>query len=282
MFDGEDPQELAEDLDRLAVIYGPKARAASVRTLLRRMPEVRVRQRTIDSFDPPLLLAGSEGIVLTPEGRMVLQKLVESSAGSDVVLSADLERELTARYRAWSQANAVTVLGGYHGQPHATRPPALGLVALLILLEARDFETALRINYDMPTRAEAALREIIVAFVQQISTKRARLKEPVWKWPISRAQARFAGVNRQQEHERQERFWIDDARRQETLSELAKELLLRRRSSPERALSAIQSLAKAYDRFALVLHEAGVTRRVHADHSRAYDEVRQVLKFPPP
>jgi hypothetical protein len=235
------------------------------------MPSVRIRQRTIARYDPPLLISGDAGVVLTPEGRVALEQLRHfESLPSGVSLSLHDEQRLVDQYREWSQSHVRAVVGA-----RGIRPPALALVVLLLLVDARDMHSALLVDRKMSTEADCALREVLLAFVRMVSTKPPSLKDPIWTWPISRAQARFDGVRRHQPAEAPERFWIEADMRQRTLEDVAAELVPRPRvRSVDHALGAVQTLAQAFDEQQEILRSAGICAPPIASRQVLYDELR--------
>jgi len=244
-----EPQEIDADLRRLAAWFGPAATPAAVRRRVDATAAVSVGDMLLTRFNPPLALTAGGRTVITPEGRLALELLLEAEGDSDPVsLAVARDRRLADLYRSWSLQRVRMVDARRSGQARrAERAPAVGLVVLLLLHGAEDPERALVVER-ADEKLGVTLREMLAGFAEELTGRPSRFKEPVWGFPVACAQRRFAAVRRTAAHA-VEHFWIDPRHREELLDTLADELVVvRRGGTPKRADAAVRTLAATYER----------------------------------
>jgi hypothetical protein len=236
MFQGDPPSELRTDLQKLAPWFGPSAQEARVAERLKQLPAVRIRQWTLAIYDPALVLGTPSTAVVTPEGRLALEEL-DRKAGDPVRLSLD-ERMLADLYREWAHSRVLNALARRDGRAGRTRPTALGVVALLMALDAVGADRPLTLDRTMPPTDEEHLREPLRAFAQAISSRGGAVTSPLWSWPLSQAKKRFAGIQQELRSGDVIALWLDPGLWQETCRGLAIELTSR---------SSVATLERATD-----------------------------------
>ncbi len=241
MFDGDDPGDLSDDLERLRAWFGPEATLASIRKRLRNLPRVEVA-KALSCGDPPLVLQFGGRAVITVEGRWVLQRLGDAGAG-EIDLSAI---EVVQRYRDWAHSPIASAVADWEGNAPPTRAPSLGLLAIVLIADATDRARALQLNSALPEEAGAELKELIRGFTARIG-RRSNFQEDVWRYPLSMATKRFVGLLREGGE-----VWVSSDLVDATIAELAVELAPPKRDlAPDEAFEAVSELVRECERSAL-------------------------------
>jgi len=241
MFDGDDPGDLPDDLERLRAWFGPEATLASIRKRLRSLPRVEV-SKALSCGDPPLVLRFGGRVVIMVEGRWALQRLGDAGAG-EIDLSAT---EVVQRYRDWAHTPIASAVAEWEGNAPPTRAPSLGLMAIVLVAGATDRARALRLNSALPEEAGAELKELVRGFTARIG-RRSNFQEDVWRYPLSMATKRFVGLLREGGE-----VWVSSDLVDATIAELASELEPPKRElAPDEAFDAVAQLVVECERSGL-------------------------------
>lgn len=146
---GHPPDRLEKDLDDLEILFDPLARGARIRRELAKLPQLPALSSAL--LQPPVVLGYGDELLITPEGRAVLEHLDELLLREDTdLVDIDpravyaVERQVYERYRRWSTKRLMDVLRLQAGDAQALPLPSVASVLLLLVNGSRSPETALR------------------------------------------------------------------------------------------------------------------------------------------
>lgn len=248
---GSEAGDPVTDLGRLEGWFGPQAQPKKIRTELRKLDPGSIRSETLNGYDPPLLLDYEGRVVLTPEGRWVLEALRVAPPSVDVQVDL-LAPELVERYREWARAPFENVVATWRGEGSSTRPPALGLAAVVLVATHAQPERPLRLGGIAPA-AHGELERLVRRFTSAIGQE-SGFKEGLPRFPLSIATQRFFGLCRQDGL-----AWFDPDQLEATLQAFAEELS-GRAIDPPQAMAAFEGLVDGYEAAAAVFDKAGLPR----------------------
>lgn len=275
---GRPPGDLASDLRLLEPWFGPPSRAAGIATRLDALPAAGVAEGWFGAFEPPLLLGGPDAAIVTPEGRVALDRLRDD--GYQVDDPPDAVDPLAELYRTWASSTVLEVLNSRQGRGEKPRPPALAVATLVAILGAVGEDGALVLRRDMAAKSETILRETLGDFASSLSSRAATaLKDPPWGWPITKARRRFSGLRREKVGG-VERWWIEPSELDPMLRALAHELRRRKPESPAAALDAARALAERWDERTAKLPAGEVAQHKPFDRAEIARRLQAMLGAP--
>lgn len=272
---GRPPGDLAPDLRLLEPWFGPPSRAAGIARRLDALPAVGIAEEWFGAFEPPLLLGGPNAAVVTPEGRVALDRLHDGSYRANEPRSAP--DPLADLYRTWASSTVLDVLNSREGRGEKLRPPALAVATLVAVLGAVGEEGALVLRRDMAPESEAIVRETLGEFANSLSPRAAKvLKDPPWGWPITKARQRFPALWRET-IDGVERWWIEPTELDAMLRSLAHELRRREPAAPTDTLRTARGFAERWDERTAKLPPGDATQRKPFDRAEIARRLQALL-----
>jgi hypothetical protein len=265
--------ELEEDLERLAPFFGPRVLPKHLRLRIAKLPPLEVDEAT-RAFEPSVVLQVGDAVVVTPEGRVLLEDLFDEDGAPRVAL--DRDPRLLRLYREWSYDRVRHVHRDILGQTEAMYPVALAAVLVLLLHGADSEETALIIPESLSKQGEDALFAPLDAFANIASKRnRARRKSRFDETPIGQAKRRLPrALQRSPTSGRPMRLFLEADEREEVLRAVGQAFAARDMDWP-RAREAIAVLIRAYDAAYPVLAEEGLGRRREVDRAALLNELQE-------
>lgn len=285
-----EPGPLDEDLQSLKVLFDPIARGSRLRSRLNQLPPTTVeRELLLDPFVLPVNDRAS--LIITPEGRQLLDVLVTARAGTDAPfisssVIARAESRLLDLYRAWSQQRLRDVIRLQEGEAPALLPQAAGQVLLLLINRSTTPERAvIRPNTQEDLRRlDDSLSLVVEAFADTLSPPASRQR--------NRAQYSIIGGYSLSEARRRlgeslvidgGRIYLDDAKDQVT-ERIARELARRHDIDAARLVEAFDAMVAEYEQVRPVLAGFGqshsrpsTTRELRQNLLDHYQEHRSAL-----
>lgn len=164
-------RSLADDLKTLSTVFDPLAREATVRDRLTRVAHS--TQLSSRLAKAPLVAGEGDWIVLTPEGRIILDVLsdaLESDAGPVIIIDSDIayaaEHLAYETYRRLSTTRLTSVLAALTEKAGALRIPGVAAILILLVNNSVDEHTAIKSppNVVDRRRLDDALSAIGTAF----------------------------------------------------------------------------------------------------------------------
>lgn len=242
------PVDLEADLERMAPLFDPLAREATVRRRLEGLAAI-----SVELEEPFGVTVGNGQQVLTPEGRLaleVLSKALKGQHGPRIDVTSDMRIEaldaLTRFYRHLSRRRFDKVLALAAGQAPPMLPVAAAFAFLLLINRSTSADRALDQSVGDPVRRTAideafapALRAFAEAIAATDDVSRGGLS--LYQGYAPTEAARRLGPRLRRDNGR---LWIPEENEEEVLAFLARDL--RRRTGPERILTAFDQLVAHY------------------------------------
>jgi hypothetical protein len=252
---GGDPGHLAEDLEALAQFFGPGDQRG-LRARVNALPR-NAGSRLPDRY--VLIVDGRA--VMTPEGRIALERLRDPSADTPMAHD-DQAVLLTDLYRGWSHSP----LSALAQNSRSISPRAMGVALLAVVNGSDTRERALTSSAEQPPELLKALHAPIEAFAAIVAKRRCGTSALMHDYPSQQAARVLRGnLIREKARKQPVRVWVPSERRVDALRGIADRVVGHDGVPVAEAVSGVQALLAAL--------EAG--RPVLQHHSLIFSEGAQ-------
>lgn len=279
---GQPPGELAEDLHRLAEVFGPRVSADRVDRTVRSLSASPLGPTTSRLY-PSLLLPAGRGVLVTLEGRLAFELLreKESLCAEDAARAAGAHPTVIETYRQWAHERVQWLIATGDGRGEPLYPVSIGAV-LLLMLQGADAEVR---AMELPAKGtpldRALMGPLEVLNARIAKGGRSELKTAFRDYPLKKAERRLGPrIVVRRGRGRPWSVWIPAQGWDDVLEIVAAELVRRRKQPPTEAFSAICEFEVAYTGALPRLNELG-SPPLEGDRSWIFQALRRHIARQP-
>jgi hypothetical protein len=266
MFD-RPPGELAEDLRVLDSFFG----AGANKGLRERVMSVRPAEEGPELQG--LVIAVGDRVLVTPEGRVVLERLSNHPVSADV--AREQERVLLEFYRG---AALVPVKRLAQRWTTPTSPMAMPVALLVLINGSVDAERALIADPKAERAIKEALRRPVVAFAKKVAKTNRGHSQTIDGYPSEQA-ARVLRplMHRERRRGQAVRLWIPSSDIAAAIQRIAEQVVRVQETPPELAIEALGDLLRSYEEERGTLAQQGLAFSSAPERKRLRSRIARAL-----
>lgn len=280
---GRPPMSLHADIEELRRWFDPLARGERLRRELDAIEKTSVHATRL-SLDELLVSVAKQRMIVTPEGRIVIEVLRMKLAESTPVVVIDegdllsAEHTVANAYRAWSRKKLTSVIALREGRAGVLRPPAAGFALFLLVNRSTAPERAIHRLDDARARsaADEAIGSVVEAFADRLKAGRRKTEHfsTYGGYAISELRRRIRLGSESDE------IYVPPGTEEDVLEFVAADLMRRPRTSPGAILSAFDALVSRYRSVHSTLASLGLAHERPADTARLRERLENLTDLP--